>query len=168
MATLPLVCGYVSLAVFWGVCERLIAPIKAPNFQQAIEPLCGACVGAVSLMLVLMVERVPSLSHYFLTIGWGVLAMVLFGVSLLTWQRFYRYAGLGVFLLAIGRLFYDARDLEGIYRPLAFIGLAVLMLIVSFGYYYASRMIDSRKPNGNDEAKIAREDANPPDPPPTS
>jgi hypothetical protein len=42
------------------------------------------------------------------------------------------------------------------------------MLIVSFGYYYASRMLDSRKPSGNDEAKIARDDANPPGPPPIS
>lgn len=164
MGTLPLVCGYVALAAFWGVCERLIAPLKSARFRQAIDPLCGACVAAATLLLVLMVERVPSLSAYFLTIGWGVLAMVLFGVSLVTWQRFYRYAGLGVFLLAIARLFYDARDLEGIYRPLAFIGLAVLMLIVSFGYYRASRFIDAQKPNG--AGKPPRSETSPPAGPP--
>ncbi|MBM3290822.1 MAG: DUF2339 domain-containing protein [Candidatus Hydrogenedentes bacterium] len=167
MATLPLVCGFVSLAVFWGVCERLIAPIKSPNYQHSIDTLCGMCVGAAALLLVIMVERVPSLSTYFLTIGWGTLAIALFGVSLLTWQRFYRYAGLGVFLLAIARLFYDARTLEGIYRPLAFIGLAVLMLIVSFGYYRASRILDARKPNDSETpAGGGTPPPGPPGPPP--
>ena len=164
LATLPLVCGYVSVAVFWGLCERLVAPIKTQKYKDIIDPLCGACVGAASLLLVLMVERVPSLSKYFLTIGWGVLALGLFGVSLAVGQRFYRYAGLGVFMLAIARLFYDARDLEGIYRPLAFIGLAVLMLIVSFGYYYASRIIDAREASAN--GKPGRKDEQPPDIPP--
>ncbi len=93
-----------------------------------------------------MVERLPSVKEYFLSLGWGALAFVLFGVSLLVWQRFYRYAGLAVFFLAIARLFIDAIKLEGIYRPLAFIGVAVLMLIVSFGYFHASRMLDARKP----------------------
>lgn len=149
MATLPMVCGYVALAGFWVLGERFATRARSAKLQQLVNVFCAFCAGSAALLLVLMVERVPSVSKYYLTLGWGTLAIALFGISLATWQRFYRYAGLGVFLLAIARLFYDVRDLQGIYRPLAFIGLAMLLLIVSFGYYYASRLIDSRKPGAN-------------------
>jgi hypothetical protein len=167
MATTPMLCGFLSLALFWAVCERLVALAGAARFKTLVDPICRLCVTAASLLLLIMLERV--LSNYVLTIGWGVLAMVLFGISLLTRQRFYRYAGLGVFMLAIARLFYDARNLEGVYRPLAFIGLAILMLIVSFGYYYASRTFAPRTPPqvapANTE-KRKEEPADSPGPPP--
>jgi len=147
LSTLAIICGYISLAVFWAICERLIVRIKTPRFQPFLQPLCGVAVGFASILLVVMVERIPTLKEYFLTVGWGLLAIVLFAVSLITAQRFYRYAGLGVFLLAILRLFKDAYELTGVYRPLAFIGLATLMFVVSFGYYYAARLLDTRKPD---------------------
>ncbi|NUM54898.1 MAG: DUF2339 domain-containing protein [Candidatus Hydrogenedentes bacterium] len=163
--TLPLVCAFAALAVFWALCEQMVAGSKSKKLEPFVDPLCGVCVGVASLLLVIMIERVPSLSANFLAISWGVLGMALFGAALLTWQRFYRYAALAVFLLGIARLFYDARNLEGIYRPLAFIGLAILMLIVSFGYYYASRLIDARKFNGNGDGDGAHDTAPPPVPP---
>ncbi len=145
LALSALVCGFVALALFWGICERLVVRIESPRLKAASDTLAGICVGIASVLLLIMVERIPSLATYFLTVGWGVLAIVLFGVSLFTHQRYYRYAGLGIFLLAILRLFKDAYELTGVYRPLAFIGLAVLMFVVSFGYFYAARMIGGEK-----------------------
>jgi hypothetical protein len=108
--------------------------------------MSGIAVAFASGLLVFMVERVPTLAQNFLAVGWGILAVVLFGVSLLTRQKFYRFAGFAVFLLVIVRLLYDARVLTGVYKPLAFIGVAILMFAVSFGYFYASRLLDSRAP----------------------
>lgn len=149
MSTLPLVCGFAAIAAFWAVCERMVARTKSAKMLPLVDPLCAICVGIASLLLVIMIERVPSLSANFLAISWGILGIALFGIGFVTSQRLYRYAALGVFLLGIARLFYDARNLEGVYRPLAFIGLAVLILIVSFFYYHASRIIESRNANGN-------------------
>lgn len=113
--------------------------------QQYTDGLCAISVALASILMVLMIAKIPSIAGYFLTAGWAVLAFVLFGVSLLTGQKFYRYAGLAIFFLATARLFKDAWELTGFYRPLAFIVVAALMLIVSFGYYHASRLIDARK-----------------------
>ncbi len=163
MATLPLICGFVALAAFWMACERLVAKSSARNTNPIIDPLCGLCVAAATLLLVIMIERVPTLSNYFLAIGWGALATLLFIVAKVASQRFYRFAGLAVFVLAIGRLFYDARNLEGIYRPLAFIGLSIFMLIVSFGFYRAGLLSDLRVGGANGTKTPTAE---PPPPPP--
>ncbi|MCC6155907.1 MAG: DUF2339 domain-containing protein, partial [Candidatus Hydrogenedentes bacterium] len=165
MGTLPLISGFVALAAYWIACERLVAKSSAQKVNPIIEPLCGLCVVAATLLLVIMIERVPTLSNYFLAIGWGALATVLFIVARATSQRFYRYAGLAVFVLAIGRLFYDARNLEGIYRPLAFIGLSIFMLIVSFGFYRAGLLSDL-KVGGGGTNKAPQDEPTPPPPGP--
>ncbi|MCC6794660.1 MAG: DUF2339 domain-containing protein [Candidatus Hydrogenedentes bacterium] len=166
MATLPLICGFVALAAYWIACERLIAKSSSGKSNQIIDPLCGLCVAAATLLLVIMIERVPTLSNYFLAIGWGALATVLFVVAKAASQRFYRYAGLAVFVLAIGRLFYDARNLEGIYRPLAFIGLSIFMLIVSFGFYRAGLLSDLKVGGASTNKTPLDEPTSPPPGPP--
>jgi uncharacterized membrane protein (GlpM family) len=146
LATPALMTSYASLAAFWMACERLLqAAVKArPN--QFAGPASGAVVAAACVLLIFMLERVPAIRESFLTISWTFLAFGMFGVSLLTWQKYYRYAGLAIFFLAMGRAAaVDVMELSGLYRVGAFLVLGVVLLIVSGGYFKATELINTRE-----------------------
>ena len=80
----------------------------------------------------------PQLADFYLTVSWAVLAITVFAISAATREKFYRYAGLAVLTLALGRAFlHDALNLEGIQRVAAFGVLGIVLLVVAFGYIYA-------------------------------
>ena len=127
MSETALVSSYVVCALFWVLCERLAFKANVPLIRDSAEVIHGLLVGATSLLLVIMLQRTPHL-HNYVTISWTVLAFALFGVSLALGQKYYRYAGLGIFALAIGRAFIvDTRNLEGFYKVGAFGVLGVIL-----------------------------------------
>jgi hypothetical protein len=142
----PMLGGYLTATAFWMVCERLVARTRErqPRF---FEVGASTCVVIAGTLLVLMIERTPALSPRWLTASWAILAFILFGVSLLFRQRYYRYAGLFVFfLLATTRAFIvDVWQREGIARPLTFIGVGLVALLVGFGYIKAVAQITGEK-----------------------
>lgn len=134
----PLVGGYVVLALFWMTCERLMTIANRRMNLQAPDAAGYAMVVPPVALLVVLLERVPALGDYYLTISWTVLALGCYAVSLAFRQRFYRYAGLGVFVLAVFRVFaVDIRNLEGPYKIAAAVFLGAILLGVGYGYFRA-------------------------------
>ncbi|GMU91191.1 MAG: hypothetical protein AMXMBFR4_02490 [Candidatus Hydrogenedentota bacterium] len=141
-----LIATYVSLALFWMMCERLVQSGDGARPGKLARPVSGAVVAAACVLLLCMLERIPAVRESFLTVSWTFLAFGMFGVSLLTWQKYYRYAGLAVFFLAMGRAgVVDVMELSGLYRVGAFMVLGVVLLIVGGGYFKATELINARE-----------------------
>ncbi|MCC6486605.1 MAG: DUF2339 domain-containing protein [Candidatus Hydrogenedentes bacterium] len=134
MSESALVLSYLACALFWVLCERLTAMARAPQIRDNADALSGLLAGAVSLLLVIMLQRAPHL-HNYVTISWTALAFALFGLSYALNQKYYRYAGLGIFALAVARVFFvDMGDLKGYYKVGAAGVLGAILLIVGFIY----------------------------------
>lgn len=71
----------------------------------------------------------------YLTAAWGLEGVVVFLVALKLGERVFRWFGLGLFLLCIGRIvFVDAWALDPLGRIISFMGLGAALLVVSFLY----------------------------------
>ena len=69
------------------------------------------------------------------SIAWAVFAFVLLLVGMKKELRFVRYAGLGLLLVTLVKLFlHDLGNLSQLYRIGAFIGVALILIIASFVY----------------------------------
>ncbi|QDU84501.1 hypothetical protein Pla163_16110 [Planctomycetes bacterium Pla163] len=116
---------------------------------RAIAGACGALIGFIwiSLCVVrLYVEAgdpltIPTASdqaaHLALSTSWAGYALVLLAVGTFTGERAAgaRWASLIVLLVAIAKVFlYDLGDLDGLRRVASLGGLALTLLVVSFGY----------------------------------
>jgi hypothetical protein len=146
-----LVVAFVLLAAFWIVSERLYVWL-APRYGEILaavarnttydprrpETVLAPIALATALLLVLL-NRIPHLAPAnlaFITISWFALAAGLFVVSLVFRQRFYRYAGLAVIVLSLGRLFLiDMKEQDPLLRVAAFAIVGAGLLCISIGYY---------------------------------
>ncbi|MBI1320673.1 MAG: DUF2339 domain-containing protein [Candidatus Hydrogenedens sp.] len=127
--------------LFWFALERLVAfarkygPLAGRDDLAMVQPIL---VAIPSVVLVCALEREPVLASYYLTIAWTAAAAGLMGLSLITRERYYRYAGLVLFALALCRVaLIDTRELEGLYRVGAVMFLGVVLLGVGYGYIKA-------------------------------
>ncbi|MDB6030700.1 MAG: Membrane protein-like protein, partial [Verrucomicrobiales bacterium] len=92
-------------------------------------------LGAATLWLLLSKWVMLHAGGFYLTVAWGFLALLLFGTGFLLGERNYRWAGLAILGLALGRvIFFDVWKLETIYRILSFMGLGVVLLVLGFIY----------------------------------
>lgn len=138
----PLLFGYGTVILFWLVWERLYT-MAVSRFALPLSPLLktaldGVLVALPSVLLVVFLHRIPLLSDFYLTIGWTAGALGLFGIALLVRQKYYRYAGLAVFALALARAFLiDTRKLEAVFRIAGVLVLGSVLLAVAYGYIYA-------------------------------
>ena len=150
----------VGFATFWvappvpGVWIELLALLFVPAGLRlaaragGTEPLLSvglrnALVIAAAASVWLWVTRWssgPADSN--LTIAWSVLALAMFSAGLLMRERIYRYGGLVVIALAVGRIFaVDVWQLETIYRIVSFMVLGTALLLLGFVYNrYADRI----------------------------
>ena len=137
------IAGYTAAVVFWLAVERGHARFAVRGSEKrtrALELREGALAAIPAVLLVLLCDRVPVLRDFYLTVSWTGCALLLYAVSLLTRQKYYRYAGLGIFFLALARvILIDTRQLEGVYRILSWIVLGAVLLAVAYGYIYARR-----------------------------
>jgi hypothetical protein len=70
-----------------------------------------------------------------LTVAWALMGSALLGCGFFLKDRFLRLTGLGTVLLCIGKIFlYDSRNLEAPLRILAFMGLGIVLLLISWVY----------------------------------
>ena len=130
--------AFAACAAYWVALERLDAFAGRRLNERAGMAIQGLFIGVAVVLGVIALERVPQFRDFYLTVSWTVLALVIFGVSAVTREKYYRYAGLIVFALVLGRAFlHDALNLEGLQRVAAFGVLGVVLLIVAFGYIYA-------------------------------
>jgi len=73
--------------------------------------------------------------HGMATLAWGVEAVALFLLALLTGQRSYRLTGLAILLVCVGKIAtWDAWQLNGANRYLTLIGVGVALVVVSTLY----------------------------------
>jgi len=86
-------------------------------------------VGALFIMLWL------ELSGYWISVGWGILALVLVLLGFIFNKRELRYQGIAILLVTIFKVFlYDTSQLESIYRTISFLVLGAILLAASFLY----------------------------------
>lgn len=82
---------------------------------------------------------------YAYSIVWLVAALALFLVGIRMGRQYIRYAGLGVMVLVISKVFLlDMADLEGLYRIASFIGLG--LCLVGIGWLYQRFVLQPRQP----------------------
>lgn len=84
------------------------------------------------------------------SIAWGLYAFLVLGLGFRSGSKGARYAGLGLFLVTIVKLFlHDLWRLGGLYRIGSLIGLAVVLMVVSFLYqkYLAARPAGAAESN---------------------
>jgi len=150
---LPLTLGFLAPIVMLVVYERAfqIASEKL-GLRPTLHPTT-LCVVATTLLAVVMLERIPLLSEFFLTISWSILAVILFALSIAFAEKIYRYAGLAVLLLASLRVVaVDTRELDALYKVGAWAGLGIVLLALGFGYVKAfAQQIGDREDNAKEE-----------------
>jgi hypothetical protein len=171
-----LVVAFALLAVFWILCERLyvwsasrfgeiVDWVKLENGLDLRRPENAlAPIALATTLLVVLLNRIPHLAPAnlaFITISWFALAAVLFVLSLLFRQRFYRYAGLAVILLSLARLFLiDMKEQDPLLRVAAFAVVGAGLLCISIGYYkWMARARTEERKNANDGAPSVPKDA---------
>jgi uncharacterized membrane protein len=92
----------------------------------------GYSIAAALVAAVMLREQV---SGGMLTLSWSLEGIVLLAAGFAARERMLRLSGLGLLLLCIGKVFFfDLRNLETMYRILSFIGLGVVLLVVSWIY----------------------------------
>jgi hypothetical protein len=139
IAVAALIAGYGGMILFGIVWERAYAYATArfslPLDRETRRVLDVIFVAIPCLLLLILLERIPLLHDFYLTISWTVAAAALFGVAYLTRQPYYRYAGLLTFGLVLCRAFLiDTQRLEPIFRIAGVIFLGMVLLGVAYGY----------------------------------
>jgi uncharacterized membrane protein len=85
------------------------------------------------------------------SLAWGVFAFVVLLVGIFRKVRGVRYAGLGLLVVTLLKLFlHDLWSLGGLYRIGSLLGLAVVLIPVSFLY---QRFLSSKAEPTNPESK---------------
>jgi hypothetical protein len=166
-----LVVAFGLLAVFWIVSERLYVWL-APRYGEILAAVARnaaydprrpesvlAPIGLATVLLLVLLNRIPHLANAnlaFITISWFALAAGLFVLSLVFGQRFYRYAGLAVIVLSLGRLFLiDMKEQDPLLRVAAFAVVGAGLLCISVGYYKWMARARLGKRNNADEGPTA-------------
>lgn len=134
-ALAPTVLGFGSVILLLITYERAAHLRFTETLGKNLAPVTGTCVAFAALLGVIMLERIPGLAAFYLTLSWSVLALGYFAIAIGTREKTYRYAGLAILTLAILRVIViDTRELEALARVLAFGGLGAILLGIGFGY----------------------------------
>ena len=139
--------GIVVTCLLGGA--RLLAPPRERVFDVNTPPVLRA-LGAVLAFLLLNIEIADwfstgaSLTFDFnaslgqdmtYSIAWGLYAFLILAIGFKTSSRGARYAGMGLLIVTVVKLFlHDLWRLGGLYRIGSLIGLAVVLMVVSFIY----------------------------------
>jgi uncharacterized membrane protein len=143
-----LVVAVAAWAVFGWLPERL--PFIEQEWIWAVAGVLG--LYALSLGILELAERVSGASittdfqrgHTVVSVVWAVIALVLLAVGLQRERSVLRWAGLGLFGIALGKLFlYDLRTLSSITRALSFLAVGALLLVAAF---FAQRLTQRTRP----------------------
>ncbi|HEY9172736.1 MAG TPA: DUF2339 domain-containing protein, partial [Verrucomicrobiae bacterium] len=98
--------------------------------HRAVILLGGVCLWAFVSRWV-----AQSVSGFYLTASWSVLALALLAGGILLRERMYRWLGLGVLAVSLGRVaIFEVWKLETNYRVLSFIALGLVLIVLGFIY----------------------------------
>lgn len=92
-------------------------------------------LGGLSLWLMLYRWLSENATGFYLTATWSALALILFLCGMAFHERMYRWTGLGILAVAVGRVFiFDVWKLQTLYRILSFFALGIVLLVLGFIY----------------------------------
>jgi uncharacterized membrane protein len=139
--------GITSVCLILGA--RLFKPPRQNSIERAASSLLYS-LGAILIFLLLNVEIAdyfsigPTLTFSFsgdfardmtYSIAWALFAFALLLVGMRHKSGAVRYAGLGLLLITLAKLFlHDLGSLSQLYRIGAFIGVAIILIVASFIY----------------------------------
>ena len=139
--------GISSLCLIFGA--RLFRPPRESAVERAAPPVLYS-LGAILIFLLLNIEIAdyfsigPTLTFSFsgnfardmsYSIAWALFAFALLIVGMKQKSGAVRYAGLGLLLVTLFKLFFhDLNSLSQLYRIGAFMGVAVILIVASFVY----------------------------------
>ena len=73
--------------------------------------------------------------EFWISVGWSILALIVMMFGFVNQRKHLRLQGIILFGITILKVFmYDTRELDTLFRTLSYIGLGVLLLLVSFVY----------------------------------
>jgi hypothetical protein len=111
--------------------KRHSARFALPDAMHSAAIVAGTC----SLWLLLSKWVLLQAGGFYLTVAWGFLALLLFNAGFLLRERVYRWAGLALLGLGLGRVvLFDVWKLETVYRIFSFMGLGIVLLVLGFIY----------------------------------
>lgn len=129
----------------FGLCIGFLVLLYARlRIWTDIRPIgTGAGIGALILLFLFLTFELNTALHRFLpgmragglTLLWALYALALLLAGLRRGVRGLRYAGLALFVVVIGKVFFvDLADLESITRIVAFIALGVVLFVAALLY----------------------------------
>lgn len=136
-ALLPLTLGYAAWLGFWIAVERALgwfagrAAIALTPYHRGIAVAIVACVAAA------YPPAIPGIGGSGVALGWTAVALAMYGLSVVCRERFYRFAGLVIFGLAVTRvlMLVFLSNMDRMYKVAAAFVLGVVLLAVSWGYF---------------------------------
>ena len=140
--------GIVAAAMMSGA--RMLAPPRNKHGEINIPPVLYT-FGIILAFLLLNIEIADTFSEQgaqltfnfsgnfaqdmAYSLGWAVFAFVLLGIGFKTHHAPTRYSGMGLLMVTLLKLFlHDLWRLGGLYRIGSLIGLAIVLMLVSFIY----------------------------------
>jgi uncharacterized membrane protein len=124
------------LAVFVWLGQQRVARSQPARFGFH-EPTHSAVIILAGLALWQFVTRwvAQGAGGFYLTASWSVLALALLAGGIVLRERMYRWLGLGVLAVSLGRVvIFDVWKLETNYRVLSFLALGVVLIVLGFIY----------------------------------
>ena len=139
----PLLAGIraIDFALCIGLLSLLFARLRGDRDSRPLG--VGSGVGALVLLFVFLTFELGTALHRFLpgmragglTLLWALYALALLLAGLRRGVRGFRYAGLALFAVVVGKIFFvDLEGLESIYRIVAFIVLGVVLFLAALLY----------------------------------
>jgi len=121
------------------VMERIFAwqtpEIPARLNRRITESLRWILIAAIAFVMLYTLTYSDALRGYWTTFGWSLLGFVMMTFGFVWRDRIYRRTALVIFAFTIGRAtLLDISRLEEFYRLIAFLGLGVCLIAVSFLY----------------------------------
>jgi uncharacterized coiled-coil protein SlyX len=154
----PLLIGFMLLIAMWIVFERISAILTSESTESARKQVSAVLVAIVTALSLFMFTRFDFILDNYLTISWALLSVALFFGAVVTRVSPYRYAGLVVLAISIGRVvFVDTTDLEAIPKAMAYGGLGVVCLGLGWLYIRIFGFSSSDKPEDDSTEEISTE-----------
>lgn len=138
----PMLLGFAAVIALWVlVAKALTLPQAKPlagDDTPGLEQAEGALAFVAAGLLTAMLHLLPAIPGNYTSIAWTLAAFALFGASFGLRQHHYRYAGLALIFLVLGRVFLvDTAQLEPAYRIAAGAVLGAAMCAIGYGYVRA-------------------------------
>jgi len=147
----PMLAGFVGVIGVWILLERLFSTYDYELTETARKQAGGTLVGIVTVVSLYTFTRIPFILENYLTVSWALLAVALFFGAVVTKVGAYRYGGLVVLVISIGRVvLVDTTGLDAIPKAMAYGGLGVVCL--GLGWLYIRIFGFSQSEKGDEES----------------